>query len=184
LGIIEIGHKKDVQLLVLADQRKLHVTNWRLLFVLEGEKLIVTLSNLNQFCIHDITLDYFLQTNQHQWTIKRPYRYISNMLVCPHCWGPGKLDWVERARGKSEPNWSDYKRFKAGYRRDVNVLNRLNVDVISNASVGHEYNIIDAYSSQPKVYDGQVLCKCRGTGINSLTIDRKDLFLDNPREVV
>lgn len=182
MGVIEFAYKEGIETLILSEQKKLHATNWRLLFVLRGDKLVVTLSNFNQYCIHNITLDYFLQTNQHQWIIKRPYRYIANQLVCKTCWGTGKLDWVEKARGRPEPNWTDYKRFKAGYRRDKNVMNRLNVEVISNSFI--EYEIMEAYSSQPNIHDGQFLCKCRGSGINSLSIDRKDLFLDSEREAV
>lgn len=154
--------------------RQIHTANWRLLFELEENKLIVTLANFEMHCIHNITVEEFHNINRHRWETEKPYKFVHCTLSCEKCLGTGKLDWVENVRGKKGGSRRPHRgaRFYYGRNPDhINIVNRKDI---------WDYEVKKFYASVPYLAKGQHLCECKGTGVYFMkTIPESLICCDN-----
>jgi len=134
------------------------ITNWRTVSEMDENKIEVVIARLHRFIIHDLTIDYFHETNKHRYIIERAFDYINSPLGCSMCLGSGRVDWIQKARSARGPAVIDLVR---NYVRNPNVINDL---------MTLKQDRVNLYGSQPRIYDGQEVCgHCNGTGLESIT---------------
>jgi len=140
--------------------RKLHISNWRLLREVVGQKkIIITNHAFQMFKIYDIDLQEFHDTNKKpSEAIKKPFIYLRNSLSCLSCHGSGCVDWIQKVTGidLKTPRFLTKK-----YNRDPS-----QIILIKPLPV---HGLEKIYGSVPKLRFGDEVCSvCKGCGIHSL----------------
>lgn len=84
-------------------KKYINLQNWRGIKEDYHERIVgifIILLNFRIYFIPSINIQEFHFLNISHQIIDTPYKYVHNTLSCNHCFGTGKLDWIENARDK------------------------------------------------------------------------------------
>lgn len=143
--------------------RILYTTNWRVILVNKKKDIMtVVTQSFRTFEIYGLTVEEFLANNFTKGDIEKPFKYQGNLLSCAVCRGGGRVDWIQKAVTRYNP---EVRKAAYRYRRNINHISKLKpLDI-------HK-DIVDViYGSVPTLSDGYELCSnCKGTGVNSIRL--------------
>jgi len=122
------------------------IYNWRTIQP-TSNGLIVTFSTCEQFSFPNLTMDDFHEINYCNKTVKMPFSYLQENLICDICHGKGTLDWID--------NITKYVKYTEG----------MEFSYLRNPK-GPIRKKLGYYFSTPHLKKGQYLCSaCYGSGL-------------------
>jgi len=160
------------------DQKKklIELDNWRA--ICEGKHsgvdgLYVILSSCRMYFIFEFTAAMFHEANYCNKRLDNLYEYIKNVLSCNKCFGNGKVDWIEAARGPKPKHVKALNlKFIRAKTKPIYIM-RLYQDQPS-------YQVSISYTKQ-----GEEICKkCCGSGLHlaETSLIEKTITIENYRK--
>jgi hypothetical protein len=158
------------------EKRLINLDNWRA--ICEGkysgvDGLYVIHPSFRMYFLFKFTTAMFHEANYCNKHLDIPYEYIKNVLSCNKCFGNGKVDWIEAARGAKPKHVKALNlKFIRAKTKPINIM-RLYLDQPS-------YQVSLSYTKR-----GEEICKkCCGSGLHlaETSLIEKTITIENYRK--
>ena len=153
------------------EKEVIFLQNWRAIREWKHKDLFglyIIIKSFRLYFIPDFTMSDLHEANHNNVKLDIPYVYVKNVLSCPQCFGDGKQDWIETARGGKTDKERTYHRGPDKFARSrVGPINIVDFDV----------HTAPYYTSTVHLRKGDEICKkCSGSG---LLLAERDLIKDS-----
>ena len=140
----------------------IELQNWRVIredTYKSVKGLYVLHKNYREYFLPSFSLASFHKANHNNTTLDIQYSYVQNRLSCAVCYGNGKLDWVQAARGEGVVKKNPV--YVSGM-EDFDFIRAKDGPIHFIKSCNHG---IECYTSAAVLNDGDEICKaCYGSG--------------------